>query len=336
LTSAVYQGINGHTYGFYSVATDNAGNSQATPAGAQASTTVNAGLLSLLTSPTNQVINVGQKVTFSASATGTPTPSVQWQVSLDGGQTYSNISGATSTTLSFTATAGQNGQLYRAVFSNSSYQLSTPAARLTVNANLQLGTLAQTLTVAQGTTVTITTAASSNPAALVQWYVSTNKGKTYSPIPGANSLTLTFTAQQSDSGNLYQAIFTSTHSSTKTAAVTLTVDLPPAVISQPASVSVAAGKKATFSAAASGTPAATVQWQVSTDGGKTFTNIQGATAANLMLNNVAASQNGYEYRAVFTNPVGQVASKAVTLTVTSAPVVTARPTSKSVVTGQER
>ena len=40
-TSSPYTGINGHTYGFYSVATDNVGNVQATPSGAQANTTIN-------------------------------------------------------------------------------------------------------------------------------------------------------------------------------------------------------------------------------------------------------------------------------------------------------
>jgi RHS repeat-associated protein len=39
-TSAVFQGVDGHTYAFYSVATDNAGNREATPSGAEATTTV--------------------------------------------------------------------------------------------------------------------------------------------------------------------------------------------------------------------------------------------------------------------------------------------------------
>ncbi len=39
-TSATFAGVPGHTYGFYSVATDNVGNVQATPAAAQARTTV--------------------------------------------------------------------------------------------------------------------------------------------------------------------------------------------------------------------------------------------------------------------------------------------------------
>src|SRR5262249_28294927 len=39
-TTAVFTGKNGHKYGFYSVATDKAGNRQATPTKAQASTTI--------------------------------------------------------------------------------------------------------------------------------------------------------------------------------------------------------------------------------------------------------------------------------------------------------
>ena len=39
-TSATFNGAVGHTYGFYSVATDNVGNREATPASAQASTTL--------------------------------------------------------------------------------------------------------------------------------------------------------------------------------------------------------------------------------------------------------------------------------------------------------
>ncbi len=50
LISAVYTGQNGHTYAFYSVAGDNAGNVQSTPAAAQARTTVNAQSSGLLPS----------------------------------------------------------------------------------------------------------------------------------------------------------------------------------------------------------------------------------------------------------------------------------------------
>jgi hypothetical protein len=43
---------------------------------------------------------------------------VQWQISTDGGATWNNIPGATSTTLSFTVQLSDNGNQYHAVFTN--------------------------------------------------------------------------------------------------------------------------------------------------------------------------------------------------------------------------
>jgi len=89
---------------------------------------------SITTQPTRQTITAGQTATFTAAATGSPTPTVQWQVSTDGGVTFSNVSGATSTTLSFTTALSQSGNQYRAVFTNSAGTATTTAATLTVNA----------------------------------------------------------------------------------------------------------------------------------------------------------------------------------------------------------
>jgi hypothetical protein len=60
---------------------------------------------------------------------------VQWQVSTDGGATFANIAGATSTTLLLTAVpASANGNQYRAVFTNSVGSATRTAATLTVTA----------------------------------------------------------------------------------------------------------------------------------------------------------------------------------------------------------
>jgi hypothetical protein len=86
-------------------------------------------------SPTNQTVNAGQTATFTAAASGYPVPNVQWQVSTDGGHTFSLIPGATSTTYSFTATATQNGNQYDAVFSKGvGTPVTTNPATLTVKA----------------------------------------------------------------------------------------------------------------------------------------------------------------------------------------------------------
>jgi hypothetical protein len=58
---------------------------------------------------------------------------VQWFVSTDQGATFNAIAGATSTTLSFTATLDLTGNQYEAVFTNSGGHATTSAATLTVN-----------------------------------------------------------------------------------------------------------------------------------------------------------------------------------------------------------
>ncbi|WP_435280556.1 immunoglobulin I-set domain protein [Streptomyces koelreuteriae] len=82
--------------------------------------------------PTDQTVAPGDKVTFVAAAEGTPEPAVRWQVSTDGGQTWSAIEGATRTSYSFTAQAGQNGYRYRAEFKNTAGTTRTSPITLTV------------------------------------------------------------------------------------------------------------------------------------------------------------------------------------------------------------
>ncbi len=110
----------------------------------------------------------------------------------------------------------------------------------------------------------------------------------------------------------------------------------PVITSNPSSQSATAGTDVTFTASASGTPTPTVQWQVSTDGGKTFTNISGATAT-LTLNNVTTAMNGYEYQAVFTNSAGSITTTAATLTVNAAvsskPYIVSNPVSQTATAG---
>jgi len=70
-------------------------------------------------------------VTFTAAASGNPTPTVKWQS--NSGSGWSDIVGATSVTYSFTAAVGDNGVQYRAVFTNGvGSDATTNPATLTV------------------------------------------------------------------------------------------------------------------------------------------------------------------------------------------------------------
>ena len=83
-------------------------------------------------SPSNQTVVTGNTATFTAAASGSPTPTVQWQVSTNGGTSWSNISGATNTSYSFTAASGDNGNQYRAVFTNTAGSATSSSAVLSV------------------------------------------------------------------------------------------------------------------------------------------------------------------------------------------------------------
>ncbi len=81
--------------------------------------------------PVVQIDSPGGDVTFNAAASGSPAPTVQWQVSTNG-TTFNDIPGATSTTYTFTSTATQSGDLFRAVFSNANGTATTDVAPLTI------------------------------------------------------------------------------------------------------------------------------------------------------------------------------------------------------------
>ena len=58
-----------------------------------------------------------------------------------------------------------------------------------------------------------------------------------------------------------------------------------------------------------------MQWEISTNGGSTWSAVAGATTGQLAIENATASENGHQYRAVFTNAAGKATSSAALLTV---------------------
>jgi uncharacterized repeat protein (TIGR01451 family) len=115
-----------------------------------------------------------------------------------------------------------------------------------------------------------------------------------------------------------------TNNSSHTSTTILGLCSMPVVSSDPAPANVCVGDTASFSAAATGTPAATIQWQVMPNGGGSFSDLAGETTGSLRFA-AAMSQNGNQYRARFTNTCGTAFSAAATLNWcpgNNAPVVT--------------
>lgn len=299
------------------------------------------GAPSITVSPQSQSVSVGQTVTFSSAASGSPVPTVQWQVSTNGGSTFTNLAGATSTSYSFTATLTQTNYQYRAVFTNSNGSSTTAIATLTVAppATGPVVTLNPTdVSINAGLTATFTASASGAPTPAVQWQRSTNGGLSFSNIAGATSSTYSFTVVTGQDGYMYRAVFTNGSGTAVTSAANLFVQAQatlPKITVNPVSQSIPNGNLVIFTAAATGVPSPTVQWQLSTNGGSSYANISGATSTNYQFNTTAA-MNGYLYRAVFTNALGSTPTTAATLTVTAPatpPTVTQDPTSLQLVVG---
>ena len=82
-------------------------------------------------SPTSQVVLSGTTATFTASASGSPSPSVQWSVSSNDGGSWSAINGATSSSYGVTSTEFDSGYEYEAVFTNAGGTATSAAAQLT-------------------------------------------------------------------------------------------------------------------------------------------------------------------------------------------------------------
>lgn len=124
--------FNGLADGTYNIVVKDANNctTSATPV-----TLTSSGVAPSVTlDPVDQSVNAGASVSFTAAANGNPAPTVQWQVSTDGGANFTDLAGETNTTLTFIANVTDDGNQYRAVFTNLCGNATTVAATLTVTA----------------------------------------------------------------------------------------------------------------------------------------------------------------------------------------------------------
>ncbi len=309
--------------------------------------------------PESKLVNEGQSASFTAATSSNPTASVQWQLSTNGGVTWSNDttdSGNTTGTLTVaSAKSTQSGYEYRAVFTNAAGSVTSNAATLSVDSIGPVTTQPQNQTANEGSSASFTATAHGYPAPSVQWQVSTSGGliwendntdkTTSTPEAGQTTSTLTVSsANRAENSNEYRAIFTNTAGSVTSNAATLNVDWIGPIESQPQSATANEGTAVSFTAAASSNPTASVQWQISTNAGSSWSNDttdsantsgeSGKTTSTLTLSSASRAQNGYEYRAVFTNAAGSSTSNAATLNVHWIGPIAPQPEGRTVNEGQ--
>ena len=298
--------------------------------------TVNAGSGPAITGqPADQSLCIGQAGSFTVTSSGT----YQWQLSTDGGTTWSNISGATSASYSVTGAANLNNNRYRCIVTGQCGSTTSSAATLTVNPTTVISSQPTGLALCQGSSATFSVTAAGAGLAY-QWQVSTDAGATWTAIPSANAASYNIpSVTTAQNNNQYRCVVTGTCGSATSSAATLQVSANITISTQPTSQTVCEATTISFTSGAAGS-GITYQWQVSTDGGTTWTNLSnggvysGATAATLTVTGVLPTQNGYRFRAVASNGTCTPGiSNAATLSVNTFPSINTQPTSVTLCVG---
>ena len=166
--------------------------------------------------PPNTTICNGGTGSITIATTGTNLTH-QWQISTDGGGSFTNLTnsstyaGVTTKTLTITgATLAMNNYQYRVVMNGTCTQANTTssAAIITVNTPAAVTTNPVEAKGCVGTSVSFTTAASgSSPT--YQWQVSTDGGFNFTDLSGATSATLTLSnLSMTQNGNRYRSVAT--------------------------------------------------------------------------------------------------------------------------------
>jgi alpha-tubulin suppressor-like RCC1 family protein len=304
------------------------------PAGASQNARTDAGSTApkVTLQPTNTTAEEGASASFTSTASNSPT--VQWELSIDGGTSWQPIEGATATTYTVVVTSlAESGHEFRAVFTNASGSATSKAVTLTVTKKPAVTQQPVDANAREGHEASFEAHASGSPAPSTQWQSSTD-GTTFKNLTGATGSVLRFTSvNKVQDGLKVRAVFKNSAGEAVSEAATLHVVELPVVASQPLRETVTEGEEATFRSSAHGNPTPTQQWEVSTDAGASWTPVPGATAETLTVPATTVAENGYRYRAIFTNVAGSVASESATLTVNGRPVVTLQPESHTVGVG---
>jgi len=241
--------------------------------------------------------------------------------------TWSNQAAHTILTISATDPAASNFSFDGIAFRP---QSSAQAAVSNIFTEVKIGvtsapiaptvvTQPQSLNISSGQTATFTVVPNGTLPLSYQWYFNTN-----TPVANATNATLTLSnVQDADAGG-YSVIITNSFGSVTSAVVTLTVNTPPSINTQPADLTVIPGQTAMFTVGADGSQPLYYQWYYNTN-----TPLTGATSPTLTLTNVQPGAAG-SYSVVVSNTTAVVTSSYAILTVNTnptAPVFTLQPAS---------
>lgn len=213
----------------------------------------------IITQPVNCTAGTNQTATFSVTAIGGGVLSFQWQhAKASSPQAFTDMAGETSSVLDFTALLENDGNVYRAVISNSYGSVTSSAAVLTVNN-----------TPVPAVTVSVSPSATSLQAGDTQRFSA-------SVVNSANLAVIWIVEEGNEGGDIdnagfykapskagtYHVVATSVADLTISASATVTVTAPVIVSVSPSTASVKTGETILFTADAVNTDDKAVIWSV--------------------------------------------------------------------------
>lgn len=163
-------------------------------------------------------------VKFSVKASGYPAPTVTWQRKLAGSSKWTTVSGAKSTTLKVTVTAGKKGAQYRAVLKNAVGAKTSKAATVKVKAaKPKIVKQPVSVTVKSGKTATFRVTAAASPKATYQWWVKAPGSRTWVRAIGGHAATLKVSSWPARNGLQAKVVVRNAKGSVTSKVVTLRV-----------------------------------------------------------------------------------------------------------------
>jgi subtilase family serine protease len=183
-----------------------------------------------ITQPSSQTVTNGTSLMFSATAGGRLPLTYQWL--FDGGNLSAggNVSGATSNVLSITAATTNDSGNYQVIASNDSGSVTSSVAVLTVGFAPVFTAQPTNLTIFSGGNAVLSATVGSSTPLVYQWLENGTDLVNGGGLSGATSNVLTFNAVTTNSSGNYNLFVTNNFGMSTSSVATLTVVLPPTII----------------------------------------------------------------------------------------------------------